>query len=192
MNKNVKYKLNYLSSAFFEKYNANEYPEIENKSNRPYMVVLVKIKSNTFAIPFRTNIPHNNCYKFKNSSRPTHSTTGLDYTKAVIVNDSMYIGEAARIDDKEYVELNKNFPFIIKQFKKFVSDYINFANGQQSYYVAKKFRFTTLKYFENELINKTNNKTLDDIIKAAKESSSTNQQEPVLDKDKTKKLAKIK
>ena len=153
MNNKKNYKLNYLSSNFYTKYNPVTYPEIEHKDDRPYMVILVKIDCNTFAIPFRTNIKHNNCYKFKDSSRATHSVTGLDYTKAVIVNNSEYIGASARIDDKEYIELNKNYYFIIKQFKKFVADYIKFINGKQSYYATKKFKFTTLKYFHNELFH---------------------------------------
>lgn len=151
MNTKKNYQLNYLSATFYAKYNAIDYPEIENKDNRPYMVILIQIENNTFAVPFRTNVPHNNCYKFKNSTRPTNSITGLDYTKAVIVNDSMYIGDAARINDKEYTELNDNYAFIIKQFRKFVTDYIEFANGKQTYYLTKKFQYTTLKYFHNEL-----------------------------------------
>ena len=167
MNNKKNYQLNYLSKEFFEKYNSIDYPEIENKNNRPYMVVLVNIENNTFAIPFRTNIPHNNCYKFKNSSRPTQSVTGLDYTKAVIVNDNKYIGEPARIDDKEYIELNKNYPFIIKQFSKFVADYIRFVNGEQTYYATKKFRFTTLKYFQTDLIRSNSIEKLDAQIEKA-------------------------
>ena len=57
----------------------------------------------------------------------------------------------ARINDKEYIELNDNYKFIVKQFSKFVADYIAFANGKKNYYNLKKFRFTTLKYFHKEL-----------------------------------------
>lgn len=151
MNKNKYYQLNYLSSDFYQKYGTKQYPEIENKDSRPYIVILVKIENNTFAIPFRTNVPHNNCYKFRTSTRPTDSITGLDYSKAVIVNDEKYIGAPARINDKEYIELNRNYDFIIKQFRKFVEDYIRFANGNRSFYAEKKFKFTTLKYFHTEL-----------------------------------------
>ena len=145
------YQLNYLSTEFYNKYSNSEYPEIENKDNRPYMVVLIKIENNTFAVPFRTNVTHNNCYKFKKSTRPTNTITGLDYTKAVIVNNDAYIGEAARINDMEYTELSNNSAFIIKQFTKFVADYISYANGKKNYYASRKFQFTTLKYFHKEL-----------------------------------------
>ena len=127
MNKsNKRYKLNYLTTEFYNQYNSAEYPEIENKSNRPYMVMLIQIENNTFAIPFRTNVKHNNCYKFENSSRPTDSITGLDYSKAVIVNNIKYIGAAARINDMEYTELDANYHIIIKQFTSFVKNSVPF------------------------------------------------------------------
>ena len=151
MNTNKNYKLNYWSSDFFKKYNSTDYPEIANKDNRPYMVILIKIENNTFAIPFRTNIPHNNCYKFKSTSRPTQSVTGLDFTKAVIVNDDNYIGGAARINDMEYTELDTNYHIIIKQFTSFVKGYLKFVKGKLNEYQVKKYKYATLKYFHDEL-----------------------------------------
>ena len=152
MNKNnKKYKLNYLTEDFYNKYNSDSYPEIENKVNRPYIVMLIQIEGNTFAIPFRTNIKHNNCYKFENSSRPTESVTGLDYSKAVVVNDKRYIGVPARINDMEYTELDTNYHIIIKRFTTFVKGYIKYANGTLNEFQAKKYKYTTLKYFHNEL-----------------------------------------
>ena len=109
MNNKNNYKLNYLSAAFYAAYDRVRFPEIENKDSIPYIVVLVKVENNTFAVPFRTNVKHNNFYKFKTSTRSTNTVTGIDYTKAVIVNDSNYIGSAARINDKEYNELDANF-----------------------------------------------------------------------------------
>ena len=151
MNRNKHYKLNYLSEAFYEKYTSAQFPEIETKHNRPYMVMLIKIDNNTFAVPFRTNIRHSNCYKFKQTTRQTDTVTGLDYSKAVIVNDSAYIGDDARINDKEYDELDRNYYIIIKRFKKYVSGYIDFVNGKSDEYTIKRYRYTTLKYFHSEL-----------------------------------------
>lgn len=151
MNTKKQYQLNYLSELFYSHFDFKKYPEIANKDNRPYMVLLIKIKSNTFAIPFRTNIHHNSCYKFKTSTRSTDSVTGIDYTKAVIVNNIKYIGKPARINDKEYTELSDNYGFIINQFQKFVSDYIKYANSEKRYYASKKFKYATLKYFHKEL-----------------------------------------
>ena len=146
-----KYSLHYLSADFFNKYNSAQYPEIEQKASRPYIILLVKIEDNTFALPLRTNVRHPNCYKFKNSNRDTASVTGIDYTKAVIVNDAVYLGAEATIDDKEYIELNDRYFFIIKQFENYLKGYCNYVRGASNTYAEKKYRFTTLKYFHKEL-----------------------------------------
>lgn len=146
-----KYELKYLSEEFYKKYNSVDYPEIEKKKERPYMVMLIKIENNTFAIPFRTNVKHTACYRFRNSSRNTQSSTGLDYSKAVIINDNKYLGNAATIDNKEYVELNSKFYFIIQQFNSYLSGYKKFINGEFNEYETKKYQFSTLRYFHNEL-----------------------------------------
>ena len=115
------------------------------------MVLIAEIGGNTFAIPFRTNIRHNACYKFTNSSRNTGSVTGLDYSKAVIVNDEKYIGNATTIDNSEYVELNSRYNFIIKQFTAYVNGYKKYAAGNLNVFEGKKYRFTALKYYHDEL-----------------------------------------
>lgn len=147
----VKYNLVYLSDEFYYKYNTEKFPEIEHKKERPYLVMLVKINENTFAIPFRTNVKHRFCYKFKNSSRNTYSSTGLDYSKAVIVNDENFIGANAFIDNKEYVELNNKYFFIIKQFTQYVDGYIKVMNGNGNKFDLLKYKYSTLKYFHSEL-----------------------------------------
>lgn len=142
------YELHYLSQAFYDKYTKNDYPEIEMKPSRPYMVLLIKIENNVFALPMRTNIKHSSCYKFQYSSRPTDSITGIDFSKAV---DNSYIGGPAEIDNKEYVELNDRIGFIIGKFKSYLKGYYRFASGKANEFQAKKYRFTTLKYFHKEL-----------------------------------------
>ena len=151
MNSKKFYELHYLSAEFYKKYNASDYPEIEHKIQRPYIVLLVKVDDNTFALPLRTNIKHSNCYKFQYSSRPTDSITGIDFSKAVIVNNEQYIGEAAEIDNKEYVELNDRIAFIISKFKTFIKGYYLYAAGKANEYQAKRYKYTTLKYFHKEL-----------------------------------------
>lgn len=145
------YELHYLSAEFYDKYNAVEYPEIEHKPQRPYIVLLIKIDNSIFALPLRTNIKHNCCYKFKYTSRPTNSITGIDFSKAVVINKPEYIGKNADIDNKEYVELNDRISFIISKFKTYLNGYHTYVKGQANIYQAKKYKYTTLKYFHNEL-----------------------------------------
>lgn len=148
---NRKYRLKYLSDSFYQQYTVQDYPEIEHKKERPYMVFLIKIDENTYAIPFRTNIKHKFCYKFKNSDRNTKSSTGLDYTKAVVVNDESYIGDDATIDNKEYIELNNKYFFIIRQFENYLQGYMKYAKGGANEFETKKYRFSTLQYFHKEI-----------------------------------------
>lgn len=139
------------------------YPEIESKKSSPYFVMLFTIKDNRFALPFRTNIRHDYCFRFHTSSRPTESITGIDFTKAVIVNNDEYIGDAARIDDKEYNELYYNHQTVIREFKAYLDGYIRYAlktfasehkpksPKALKYRGASKYLYTSLKYFHREL-----------------------------------------
>lgn len=151
MNKNKSYKINYLSEQFYIDFNSSEYPEIESKTDRPYMVMLIQIEENTFAIPFRTRITHKYSYRFANSSRKTNRSTGLDFTKAVIVNDVKYIGASARVNDAEYSELDINHYVIIRRFKRYVSEYIKYKKGLLPTQVSANYKYSTLKYFHKEL-----------------------------------------
>lgn len=145
------YELHYLSVEFYNKYNASEYSEIEHKTHRPYIVLLIKMDNNTFALPLRTNIKHSSCYKFQYSSRPTDSITGINFSKVVIVNEERYIGEAADIDNKEYVELNDRIGFIISKFRTYIKGYYTYVAGKVNEFQAKRYKYTTLKYFHKEL-----------------------------------------
>lgn len=145
------FTLNKLSLDFYNSYPTLQYPEIEYKPSRPYIVMVVKIGDNRFALPLRTNIRHNYCYKFKNTGRDTNSSAGIDFTKAVIVNEERFIGEATNIDNKEYVELMNKYFFIIKKFEQYLDGYIQYRNEGGNEYVARRYKFTTLKYFDKEL-----------------------------------------
>lgn len=145
------FEVKYLSDSFYEAYPAVLYPEIEQKGNRPYIVALVQIRGHIFGIPLRTNIHHKFCYKFKYSTRTPDEISGLDFTKAVIIDNPTYIGKDANIDNKEYVELSNKCEYIIGKFQKYVDDYVDYVSGNIGYYSAVKFRYTTLQYFHKEL-----------------------------------------
>lgn len=145
------FELRRLSPLFYENYPETLYPEMEHKQNRPYMVLLVKIGDNRFALPLRTNIRHAYCYAFSETDRTTASTTGIDYTKAVIVNDDRFLGVEASIDDKEYLEVAEKHFFIAKQFKNYLDGYIDVVKNGGSEYKRRRYTYSTLKYFHKEL-----------------------------------------
>lgn len=65
-------------------------------------------------MPLRANIRHGYCYKLKDSGRDTEPSTGIDFTKAVVIGDERHIGEEATIGNKEYVELKSKFHFVVR------------------------------------------------------------------------------
>ena len=146
-------ELRKLSKEFYESYPHNQFPEMEAKSGRPYAVLLVEINNLKFAIPLRTNIRHSYCYKFKTSDRETKSSTGIDFSKAVVISKDSYLGEQTDINDKEYLELQEKAFFIIKKFKKYVTDYISFKKNGRNEYIARRYKFSALKYFDEFLLN---------------------------------------
>ena len=145
------YEIKHLSNKFTQKYPDNIYPEFENKLNRPYVVFIIKIDNHTFALPFRTNMNHKYGYKFKATGRVTNYSTGLDFTKAVLVDDASLLGDPAIIDNKEYLELSKKHFFIRKQFIKYFENYKRYLRNELNEYQSKAYVYSTLKYYHKEL-----------------------------------------
>ena len=48
----------FLSQDFFNDYPLSKFPEIEEKSDRPYALIVIKIASHNFAILLRTKVAH--------------------------------------------------------------------------------------------------------------------------------------
>ena len=149
-------ELRKLSGEFYKAYPHDDYPELESKLGRPYVVLLVEINNIKFAIPLRTNIRHAFCYKFRTSDRKTESSTGIDFSKAVVITKDSYLGEETDINDKEYLELQEKEFFIINKFKKYINDYIAFKKHGGNEHVARRYMFSTLKYFDEFLLNEFN------------------------------------
>ena len=145
------YEIRHLSAEFCNNHSVSEFPEMELKDNRPYLVCLLQIESNTFAIPFRTNMKHNYGYKFRNTDRETHSSTGLDFTKAIVITSPADLGNRANISNKEFLELSEKHFFIRNKFTVYVKNYYKFIQGRLPEILCGAYRYSTLKYFHKEL-----------------------------------------
>ena len=149
---NKLYEIRYLSKDFYNVYPQDIYPELECKETRPFLVLLVNINELKFAIPFRSNITHNFCYKFENSNRVSKSSTALDFSKSIIVKEDMYLDNYAFIDQEEYKELNSKIYFIISKFKKFILTYVKIKeNYDKNSYKYKLLNYWTLQYFYEDI-----------------------------------------
>jgi protein AbiQ len=142
-------KLWVLSQDFYNDYTIANFPEILIKINRPYCIALLVIDGIQFAIPLRSNINHRYSYLFRGSPRADKS--GLDFTKAVVINDQKYIADNAWIDNTEYSEYINNLIVIANRFENFISEYKAMCANPQLPYAQKLLKFCSLQYFHQEL-----------------------------------------
>ena len=109
----------YLTHEFYNKY--KNCKEILYKPKRPYAVHLIEYNNLIFAIPIRSNITHEFSYK---TIKEKNKSKGLDFTKTVIINDLKYLSkQPVRINQEEYLKLDKNRHFIEKKMLSYLKIY---------------------------------------------------------------------
>jgi protein AbiQ len=136
----------FLSNAFYIQYPHEKFPEIEQKRNRPYLQFIISINNNKFAIPFRSNINHENVFWTDKANK-----CGLDFSKSVYISSEKFIdyshpaklrqNEHNALKGKDYIIETKMINYI-KNYKKAKRD----LSKQKNKYLVK---FSTLQYFEN-------------------------------------------
>ena len=135
-----------LSENFYSTYSNCD--EILKKENRPYMLVIVTVNENTFAIPFRSHIKHKYAYW---TDKPNHC--GLDFTKAVIVSSDDDISQRGvqirqnefnAIKGREY-DITKKFASFLNTYKK---AYLRLDVERNRLFIEK----SALKYFIDQII----------------------------------------
>ena len=137
----------YLTHKFYNKY--KNCKEILYKPKRPYAVHLIEYNNLIFAIPIRSNITHEFSYK---TIKEKNKSKGLDFTKTVIINDLKYLSkQPARINQEEYLKLDKNRHFIEKKMLSYLKIYkkaLQKSNTNKNQNILSK---STLQYFHKEL-----------------------------------------
>lgn len=139
-------EFSFLSKKFYEKYGA--YSEIEKKEGRPYVVHLIKIGENNFAIPLRSHIHHPHAF-----ITDKKIGAGLDYSKAVIITDEEYIDLSKKptIRSEEFKVLKGKEYIIQKQFSKYLELYIKAYMHQDIQRNKILCQYSCLQYFHEEL-----------------------------------------
>lgn len=132
-------RLIYLSELFYGEY--GHFPEILNKPSRPYVCLTVEIDGYLFAIPFRHHISHP--YAFM-----TGEKSGLDYTKAVLVNDARYIAWGApRVEQAEYNRLKGNEARIVNGMRRYLKLFRKARQYPGNTHYSTILEYSALKYF---------------------------------------------
>lgn len=153
---NTEFKILKLSDEFYRAYPEKRFKEILRKKERPYSCIVFELRNDSFlCIPFRSEIKHPYAYHLKNSKRSIENSSGLDYTKTVVVNNNSYFRkEQAVVDYDEYVEIINNINQIKFSAMSFVDDYIKHTVGTALLHASeykRRYQFSPLKYFHNEL-----------------------------------------
>lgn len=141
-------KFAFLTDAFYEDYPSEMYPEIEQKRNRPYIVIYVKIGETEFAIPMRSHIRHPHAYL-----TDKENGCGVDYTKAVVILDEERYLDTSR---KPYIRPNEFDALRGKEYRiqcgmqKYIEKYKK-AKSSEKEIDQLLVRCSTLQYFEQYL-----------------------------------------
>ena len=142
-------KPKHLTQEFWNDFPIAQYPELMDDKVRPYCVAILIVEGIQFAVPFRTKIPHGECYIFRGSPRSDQS--GLDFTKAVVITKPTYIGQEVFIEQVEYQQFVTNEKVIANRFKNFINNYRKWSTDPAYYRKEVLMSFCTLQYFHKEL-----------------------------------------
>ncbi len=137
----------FLTNQFYEDYTTCN--EIEQKSNRPYILVLVKLHNIDFAIPLRSNIKHS--YVFWTDK---DNGCGLDFSKAVVITDkNKYIDYTVepQIRQVEFNALKGKDIIIKRRMVSYINKYKKALNEQNIARNRMLCNYSALQYFHDEL-----------------------------------------
>lgn len=148
----------YLSKQFIADYPQSHYRELMLKDKRPYGCLLIKTHNDYYiCVPFRSHIHHKNAFLFKNTERSKADSSGLDYSKTVLIRPEdydKYLIENAVVDTDEYKAVRINIYKIEKQISKYIDGYVksvsDFENADKKSF-ERKYKYSTLKYFHDIL-----------------------------------------
>lgn len=134
----------FLNEKFYSKYTNDKYPELEHKTTRPYVQVLIKINNILFALPLRSNISHEYVYITNKEKR-----AGIDYSKAVVINEEYIDNEKVpHIRQDEFNKLKGKEKIIINQFTNYIKKYNKAKNNLDKKYAKNLVQYSALQYFE--------------------------------------------
>lgn len=135
----------FLSQDFYNDYPTTKYPEIEQKSNRPYVQVIININNTIFAVPMRSNINHPHALLTDRINK-----CGLDFSKTVVITNDKYIDKTRTpfIRPNEFNALRGKEYRIKQKLIKYINDYKAAKNDSSLPFAYEIISNSTLQYFE--------------------------------------------
>src|SRR5690606_4630419 len=122
--------------------------EILKDEDRQYLHIVTTYKGNTYLIPFRSEMNHNYGFKFSRTD-----SKGLDYSKAVIINDlpKYVVASQKNIPQYQHDLIVRNEAMIKRKFFRYVDDYCKAVQQQDANVLRRIGRFTASQYLHTEL-----------------------------------------
>lgn len=119
----------------------------EQHKQRGYGLAIISINDLRFGIPIRTTIHRANKHCFK-----TIGESGLDYTKAVLLEKDTYVSnQTFKVKTEEFTKIKEHEHFIQQRFEKYVNAYITAHQKNDTRIINREFRFSTLVNYHAQL-----------------------------------------
>jgi protein AbiQ len=132
-----------IERAFFNN-NAGLVEILDKGAGRGYGIAVITVGDNLkFGIPLRSNMKHK-------SGFITVERKGLDFSKAILIEDDAHIGTTFKIPAEEYKRIQDRAHFITGRFQKYVDKYIKSVNKKDPH-VLWEYRFSTLQNYHDVL-----------------------------------------
>lgn len=136
----------FLSQSFYDNY--RNCPEIEQKTDRPYIRVCVNVNGVLFAVPLRSNINHPHVLWTDKENR-----CGVDFSKAVVLSKKTYMDASRQphIRQNEFDALRGKEHVIRQRLTQYIRTY---KKAKQRLDVPRNkmlCSYSTLQYFEQYL-----------------------------------------
>lgn len=133
----------FLSREFYKDY--ADCPEIEQKSDRPYVCVKVTINSVQFAVPLRSHINHPNVLWTDKAAG-----CGLDFSKSVVLSKPVYVDTTRNphIRQNEFDALRGKEYMIQQRLLQYIKAYKKAKERQDVSRNKIICQYSTLQYFE--------------------------------------------
>lgn len=134
----------FLTKEFYDDYRSC--PEIEQKIDRPYIMVGVKVGRVRFAVPLRSHIKHKYVLWTDEENR-----CGLDFSKAIVLTKPKYIDRSRKpyIRPNEFNSLRGKERIIEMKMEQYIAAY---KKAKQRIDVPRNqiiCRYSTLQYFDH-------------------------------------------
>lgn len=132
-----------IKQAFFDS-NSGLVEILDKGAGRGYGIAVISIGDNLkFGIPLRSNMKHKSGFN-------TVESKGLDFSKAVLIEDDAHIGSTFKIPAKEYKKIQDKEHFITSKFQKYVETYIKGVNKKDDN-ILRGYTFSTLQNYHQVL-----------------------------------------